>query len=63
LGALSFDAVKHLVLCQLERRPPKLNLEHYPYWPRATVARTNPTAYLILLASGAPSTTAGEVQP
>ena len=30
-GALSFDAVKHLMLCQLEHRPPKLNLAAYPY--------------------------------
>ena len=31
LGALSFDAVKHLVLCRLEGRPPRLDLELYPY--------------------------------
>ena len=30
LGALSFDAVKHLVLCRLEGRPPHLDLELYP---------------------------------
>ena len=30
LGALSFDAVKHLVLCRLEGRPPRLDLELYP---------------------------------
>ena len=34
LGALSFDAVKHLVLCQLEGRPPRLDLDLYPYLPR-----------------------------
>ena len=34
LGALSFDAVKHLVLCRLEGRPPRLDLELYPYLPR-----------------------------
>ena len=33
LGALSFDAVKHLVLCRLEGRPPRLDLEMYPYLP------------------------------
>ena len=33
LGALSFDAVKHLVLCRLEGRPPRLDLELYPYLP------------------------------
>ena len=33
LGALSFDAVKHLVLYRLEGRPPGLDLELYPYLP------------------------------
>ena len=35
LGALSFYAVKHLVLCRLEGRPPRLDLGLYPYLPRA----------------------------
>ncbi len=30
LGAIGFDAVKHLVLCRIERRPPRLDLEVYP---------------------------------
>ena len=34
LGSLSFDAVKHLVLCRLEGRPPRLDLELYPCLPR-----------------------------
>ena len=34
LGAVSYDAVKHLVLCRLEGRPPRLDLELYPYLPR-----------------------------
>ena len=38
MGAVGFDAVKHLVLCQVEKRPPKLDLDVYPYLPRATVA-------------------------
>ena len=33
LGAISFDAVKHLVLCRIERRPPRLDLSAYPYLP------------------------------
>jgi hypothetical protein len=41
LGAISFDAVKHLVLCRAERRPPKLDLDIYPYLPRATVEKTS----------------------
>ena len=28
-------AVKHLVLCRIERRPPRLDLTVYPYLPRA----------------------------
>ncbi len=53
-GVISFDAVKHLVLCHIERRPPRLNLQVYPYLPQATVATTRAESYLSLLA-GAPS--------
>ena len=35
LGAIGYDAVKHLVLCRIERRPAKLDLDIYPYLPRA----------------------------
>ena len=45
-GAIGFDAVKHLVLCRIERRPPRLDLTVYPYLPRATVATTSAKAYL-----------------
>ena len=38
LGAIGYDAVKHLALCRIERRPPKLDLDVYPYLPRANVA-------------------------
>ena len=54
LGAIGFDAVKHLVLCRLERRPPRLDLEVYPYLPRARVTTTSPRAYLDLLGEGRP---------
>ena len=33
LGAISFDAVKRLLLCRLEGRPPRLDLDLYPYLP------------------------------
>jgi hypothetical protein len=49
------DAVKHLVLCRIERRPPRLDLKIYPYLPQATVTTTSPSAYLRLLAGGAAS--------
>ena len=29
LGAIGYDAVKHLVLCRIEGRPPKLDMELY----------------------------------
>ena len=54
LGAIGFDAVKHLVLCRIERRPPRLDLEVYPYLPRARVITTSPRAYLALLGEGRP---------
>ena len=40
-GAIGFDAIKHLVLCRIERRPPRLDMTVYPYLPRATVATTS----------------------
>ena len=52
-GVISFDAVKHLVLCRIERRPPRLNLKVYPYLPQATVATTLAKTYLSLMAGGA----------
>ena len=53
LGAIGFDAVKHLLLCQIEHRPAKLDLALYPYLPRAEVGRTDPRAYLRLLSAPA----------
>ena len=53
LGAVGFDAVKHLVLCQVEKRPPKLDLDVYPYLPRATVARTSAASYMCLVSGDA----------
>ena len=34
-GAIGFDAVKHLVLCRIERRPPRLDMTIYPYLPKS----------------------------
>ena len=53
LGALSFDAVKHLVLCRLEGRPPRLDLELYPYLPRVRVSATSARDYMSLLSGRA----------
>jgi len=49
-GAVGFDAIKHLVLCRIERRPPRLDLGVYPYLPKATVATTSARSYMDLLA-------------
>ena len=51
LGAVSYDAVKHLVLCRIEGRPPRLEMELYPYLPRANVAKTSSRDYMTLLAA------------
>ena len=52
LGAISFDAVKHLVLCRMEGRPQRLDLELYPYLPRVTVTKTSASDYMALMAGG-----------
>jgi transposase len=53
LGAVSFDAVKHLLLCRIERRPPRLDLDCYPHLPSAQVATTAAADYLSLLTGAA----------
>jgi hypothetical protein len=52
-GAIGFDAVKHLVLCRIERRPPRLDMTFYPYLPKAMVATTSARSYMDLLAGAA----------
>ena len=53
MGAIGYDAVKHLVLCRIEDRPPKLNLDVYPFLPRARVTTTSAASYMTLLARAA----------
>jgi transposase len=53
LGAIGYDAIKHLVLCRVERRPPRLDLDCYPYLPRARVETTKPSSYLRLMSGAA----------
>ena len=50
MGAVSFDAIKHLVLCRVERRPPRLDLDVYPFLPRTNIATTSAASYMTLLA-------------
>jgi transposase len=49
LGTISFDAVKHLLLCRIEQRPPRLDLENYPHLPLAQVRTTQAAEYMALL--------------
>jgi transposase len=54
LGTISLDAVKHLLLCRLEQRPPRLDLENYPHLPLARVRTTQAIEYMALLGEVAP---------
>jgi len=54
LGAIGFDAVKHLLLCRIERRPPRLDLDVYPYLPKARVETTSAKAYMGLIGGSRP---------
>jgi hypothetical protein len=54
MRAISFDAVKHLLLCRIEQRPPRLDLGNYPHLPAAQVATTAAADYLALLSEAQP---------
>ncbi len=54
LGAIGYDTVKHLVLCRIERRPPRLDLDIYPYLPRARVQTTRSANYMSLMSGPSP---------
>jgi len=53
MGSIGFDAIKHIVLCQVEKRPPKLDLDVYPYLPRANVGTTSAASYMCLVSGDA----------
>jgi transposase len=50
LGTISFDAVRHLLLCRIEQRPPRLDMDNYPHLPMAQVRTTQAADYMTLLA-------------
>ena len=50
MRAVSFDAIKHVLLCRVERRPPRLDLDIYPFLPRTNIATTSASSYMSLLA-------------
>ena len=49
MGAIGYDAVKHLVLCRGKKRPPRLDLDFYPYLPKANVGTTSLSSYMSLI--------------
>ena len=49
LGAPGFDAIKQLILCRIERRPPRLDVTAYPYLPKANVGLTRAADYAALM--------------
>ena len=53
MGEIGFDAVKHLLLCRVERRPPRLDQDCYPYLARTTAEKTRPGSYMRLLSGNA----------
>jgi hypothetical protein len=53
LGAISFDAVKQLVIAKVEHRPAKLDLGDYPYLPAANVRTTSAADYMALVSGSA----------
>lgn len=57
LNTISFDAVRHLVLCRIEHRPPRLDMANWPHLPLARVSTTRAADYMSLLcASSEPLT-------
>jgi hypothetical protein len=53
LGAISFDAVKQLVIAKVEYRPANLDLGDYPYLPAANVKTTSAADYAVLVSGRA----------
>jgi hypothetical protein len=53
LNTISFDAVRHLVLCRIERRPPRLDMANWPHLPLAQVRTTHAADYMSLLCASA----------
>ncbi len=55
LNTISFDAVRHLVLCRIERRPPRLDMANWPHLPLAQVRTTCAADYMSLLSMSMPA--------
>ena len=50
---IGFDAVKHLLLARIEKRPAHLDLSRYPHLPQPFVAAARSADYATLLAGRA----------
>lgn len=50
MNTISFDAVRHIVLCRIEQRPPRLDLQNWPHLPLPRVRTTAAADYMTLLA-------------
>ena len=42
--------MRHLLLCRIERKPSRLDMENYPHLPLAQVRTTQVADYMTLLA-------------
>jgi hypothetical protein len=63
LNTISFDAVRHLVLCRIERRPPRLDMNNWPHLPMAQVRTTRAADYMSLLGDVVPELPGPEALP
>ena len=52
-NTISFDAVRHLLLCRIERRPPRMDMANWPHLPLAQVRTTRAAEYMSLLYASA----------
>jgi hypothetical protein len=53
LSTISFDAVRHLMLCRIERRPPRLDMANWPHLLLPSVRTTHAADYMSLLCTPA----------
>jgi len=53
LNTIGFDAVRHLLLCRIERRPPRLDMANWPHLPLPSVRTTHAADYMSLLCAPA----------
>ena len=61
ISTISFDAVRHFVLCRIERRPPRLDMANWPHLPLPSVRATHAADYMMLLCAPAVETPTLEV--